>query len=447
MITYSIIQKSQLEGAHRLDAEYYQPKYLELAETLQTAPRVADLTSDIRYGLYVEPEYKKAGVDFIRALNLLNFWIDGEILKIDKSKAPQTYYLKTADSLIVRSGANTGSVALVNPRFSGATFGSYTIRLRFTKINPFFATVFLNTKFGVLQTQRLQTGMAQPNLNIPNIKEIKIPVVLEKEQKVIENLCLEIDKEREKSENFYSQAEDLLLEELGLKDFKVEDKLSYIINLSEIKSSHRADAEYWQPKYERLLSYLNKKFEIRRLKDLVTMKKGIEPGSDKYQEEGKPFIRVSNLSKFGINDNDQKYLADDFYQELIRDYQPKTGEILLSKDASPGVAYAVEEPIEAIVAGGILRLKVKVELEPEYLALVINSLIGQYQMEQDTGGSVIVHWRPEQIRNMCIPIIEKPTQQKIADLVHQSHEARKKAKQLLGEAKHKVEDAILGEAS
>jgi len=28
MIAYSIIQKSQLEGGLRLDAEYYQPEYL-----------------------------------------------------------------------------------------------------------------------------------------------------------------------------------------------------------------------------------------------------------------------------------------------------------------------------------------------------------------------------------------------------------------------------------
>ena len=33
-MTYSIIQKSQLEGAHRLDAEYYQPEYLDLVENL-----------------------------------------------------------------------------------------------------------------------------------------------------------------------------------------------------------------------------------------------------------------------------------------------------------------------------------------------------------------------------------------------------------------------------
>ena len=34
MATYSIIQKSQLEGAHRLDAEYYQPEYLHIQKLL-----------------------------------------------------------------------------------------------------------------------------------------------------------------------------------------------------------------------------------------------------------------------------------------------------------------------------------------------------------------------------------------------------------------------------
>jgi hypothetical protein len=39
-------------------------------------------------------------------------------------------------------------------------------------------------------------------------------------------------------------------------------------------------------------------------------------------------------------------------------------------------------------------------------------------------------------------ILPQPTQQKIADLVRQSPEARKGAKALLGEAKRKVEEAI-----
>ena len=211
MTTHSIVQKSQLEGALRLDAEYYQPEYLEVAEKLRSAKRVADLTSDIRYGLYVEPEYKEEGVDFIRAMNLLNFWIDGEILKIEEQKVPPDYRLKIGDSLIVRSGANTGSVGIVYPRFQNATFGSYTIRLRFDKINPFFAAVFLNTKYGLSQTQKLQTGMAQPNLNIPNIKGIRIPDISGQKQEEIEEIALKMEEERQRSESLYFQAENLLL--------------------------------------------------------------------------------------------------------------------------------------------------------------------------------------------------------------------------------------------
>lgn len=67
------------------------------------------------------------------------------------------------------------------------------------------------------------------------------------------------------------------------------------------------------------------------------------------------------------------------------------------------------------------------------------------QVERDAGGSIIVHWKPEQIKELQIPILPKLTQQKIADLVSKSHEARKKARELLEEAKQKVEKMVTGE--
>ncbi|KKS64194.1 MAG: Type I restriction modification DNA specificity domain protein, partial [Parcubacteria group bacterium GW2011_GWB1_42_6] len=119
------------------------------------------------------------------------------------------------------------------------------------------------------------------------------------------------------------------------------------------------------------------------------------------------------------------------------------GEILLTKDASPGVAYVLKENIEGIISGGILRLKIKnQEIEDEYLALCVNSVIGRMQAERDAGGSIIAHWKPEQIKNMAIPILPKPIQQEISGLIRQSHDARKKAKELLEEAKRKVEELI-----
>lgn len=149
------------------------------------------------------------------------------------------------------------------------------------------------------------------------------------------------------------------------------------------------------------------------------------------------------MSKHGINDNDQKYLTEELYNKLKKDYEPKKEEILLTKDASPGIAYVLKNDIEGIVSGGVLRLKLRnKEIEDEYLALCLNSIVGQMQAERDAGGSVIIHWKPEQIKNVMIPILSKQIQQKISSLIRESFEKRVKAKELLAEAKRKVEDII-----
>ena len=81
--------------------------------------------------------------------------------------------------------------------------------------------------------------------------------------------------ELENSKLFYSQAENLLLEELGLKDFKNEESLFSIINLSEIKVVKRMDAEYFQPKYA-IIEEKIKKHNAHKLGDLVSLKKGLK---------------------------------------------------------------------------------------------------------------------------------------------------------------------------
>ena len=89
-------------------------------------------------------------------------------------------------------------------------------------------------------------------------------------------------------------------------------------------------------------------------------------------------------------------------------------------------------------------MRLREAIETEYLALCVNSMIGQMQIERDAGGSVIVHWKPEQIKKLWVPILPKSTQREIADLVHQSRQAHKKAKELLEKAKREVEEFIEG---
>lgn len=443
MITYSIIQKSQLEGALRLDAEYYQPEYLKITKNIKSIGffNFKEIITSFGSGKNLLQSNNNKFTKFIRTQNVRPIIIDKDGISFTEEKScPKLDY---GDLLFVRVGEGVGDNSVVTEAFRNSTFSDNVIRIKIRKVNPFYASVLLNSKIGSLLMEQIKKGSARPLISRENLDSLKIPVISEKEQLYFENIVNQTEGLIEESEKIYSQAENLLLEELGLSESKAweEETLFSIVNLSDVRSARRMDAEYYQPKYKKLISKLRKQ-SGKLLGDLVSIKKGVEPGAEEYQEEGKLFIRVSSLSKQGITDKDQKYLSDELYQKLKKDYEPKVGEILLTKDATPGIACVLKEPVEGIVAGGILRLKLKIDIEAEYLALVINSIIGQTQAERDAGGSVIAHWKPEQIKNIIIPVLPKLIQQKIANLVKKSHEARKKAKELLEEAKQKVEELI-----
>ena len=91
-----------------------------------------------------------------------------------------------------------------------------------------------------------------------------------------------------------------------------------------MQQAERIDADYFQPKYGDIISAIKcypggwNTFE-----NLVTFKKCVESGA--YLDAGVPFVR----SKIRLI-TEEKYIQE-LYTD-IEEYQPKQGEILLSKD-------------------------------------------------------------------------------------------------------------------
>ncbi|WP_158655514.1 restriction endonuclease subunit S [Helicobacter marmotae] len=208
----------------------------------------------------------------------------------------------------------------------------------------------------------------------------------------------------------------------------------------------RLDSEYYQTKYEQN-EHLKKSKHYARLGDLVEIKKSIEPGSESYRTSGIPFIRVSNLSHFGINQSEIYLDSADFNEKELKNLYPKKDMILLSKDGSIGLAYCLEKDLECITSGAILHLQIKDKnlILPQYLTLILNSLTTKLQAERDSGGSIIAHWKLDEIKNVLIPILNKQIQQTIESKIIQSFALRTEAKILLEKAKAKVECAIADE--
>ena len=73
---------------------------------------------------------------------------------------------------------------------------------------------------------------------------------------------------------------------------------------------------------------------------------------------------------------------------------------------------------------------------------MLNSILTQEQVNRDVGGSVILHWRPDQVAGTIIPILHQDKQTEIEQKVLESFNLRQRAKHLLEHAKCAVEIAI-----
>lgn len=244
-----------------------------------------------------------------------------------------------------------------------------------------------------------------------------------------------------KARYFYRLAKWQIYEELFFQsEYKKYSNLN--INIKSLndsfKTTGRLDSEYYQAKFETNENFI-KSIKYARLGEIVNIKKSIEPGSEAYKDKGVEFIRVANLNKFEISKSDI-FLE---YTDDMKKLYPKKDTILLSKDGTIGTAYCVKNDLECVTSGALLHLNIKdKDISPEYLTLVLNSILVSLQAQKDAGGSIISHWKTSQIEQVLIPIVDKILMKKIEGLLKESFGLRKKSKELLEIAKAKLEKTI-----
>ena len=233
------------------------------------------------------------------------------------------------------------------------------------------------------------------------------------------------------------------LDELGFLGWEYGRVLTFVGSYSDIDryGDCRLDADYYQPCYSELVDGIKRcSGGWDTLGNLVEIRKGVDVGSGEYVENGIPFIRVSDLSSFDIGE--EKRVSEELYEELS-DYQPECGDILLSKDGTPGIAYYVRDGRRMLPSGYLLRLSViDGRVSGEYLFVVLNSLLVQEQVRRDVSGSIISHWRPDQVSNVVVPILDRDKQEKIRECVRESFRLWDCSMSLFGCARRVVEVVV-----
>jgi len=451
----SLVNINNLGVGLRLDSEYYKPEFLAVETLLKNKQcmKLDDISKSIKsfgaYSLCNQIILVEKGIPFIRCKDIKEGFIDfSNVQYIDEgtNKLLVKSAVKPKMVMLTMSGT-VGNSAIAADNWQYPINSNQDIaKIEVNSLaSPYYLTIFFSSRYGKAQTERLPVGSIQQHIFLWQLKEMLVFIPSKGVQDIIEKTYLNAMKLLNESYELYNQAEQILLLEIGLANWKPKHQLFFVKKFSDTKASDRIDADYFQPVYDEVIKKVKQnKNGYKTLDDSVFIKKCIEPGSDAYQEKGIPFLRVSNLSKFGVNNDNQQYLSEELYEKL-KNYQPKKGEILLSKDATPGIAYHLnDEPHQMIPSGGILRLKIKDvnHISSEFLTLVLNSIVVQKQIERDIGGSIINHWLVNQVKETIIPVLPDLVQEEITGKIAESFIRREQSKKLLDIAKRGVEMAI-----
>jgi len=428
----------------RLEAEFYNAKSFNLKNPL-TGSEIIDF---VQYGTSKELNENNIGYPILR-LNEFESSFISEPRKycsiIDNATFNSLKLLKN-DVLVCRTNGNAkyvGKSAIVPKNYEFA-YASYLFKIRPKRslINSSTLVTYLNSKYGRIEIEKYSMASNQVNFSPAKFRQLRIPRFSSDFNSKIEGNTYDAFNLLTLSKQKYANAEQLLLQELGLDNFKPTTQNINTLSFSQsFGSSGRLDAEYYQPKYEQIEERLTV-FEQMRIDDLFKVLSNSSP--KKYIDSGIKVIKTKNVR------------IPTPVIDSIRDFTEITENPLQANDllfASMGVGSLGRVSIlldieqELTTDGTIKILRTKEQhkgLNHEIpTMLFLTSHIGQEIIYKHVIGSTgIISIRKPDVMKILIPIASAGIREKLSALVVESIRLKKQSQQLLQVAKQAVEIAI-----
>jgi type I restriction enzyme M protein len=458
MAVWSEVLFDDLTRDRRLDAEYYKPVYLEQERRVKLlASKPLNSLAAVSDGnhLTISNQFSDEGVRYLRGQDLNDFFVsDSNAVYIpeeayDKLKRSHMF---PGDVLLSIVGT-IGNVALVTEQYTKLTGSCKIAIIRPHSISPYFLAIYFASKIGQDQIARRVRGAVQQGVILPDLKEFPIPLVSDDQENEIERLVIATQQKRNEAQSLYAQAEALLLHELGLDTLDLSHQTTFTATFAEVMEARRLDAEYFQPKYRRVLEALKAlgPLEIVPLRTLLTtITNGHTPRHHNLSVGSVRFLTAEHVYDFRINFDTEKRILQKHHEGELNRTRLQPGDMLVTIKGRVGntaIVDTVSEPTNINQDVALLRLKP--DIPPYYVAGFLNCLAGKLLVEQISTSQINPFLGLGNLGQIHIPIFEKHRMQAWGDQIQQTlrtaYETMLESTQLLEQAKQRVEELILGE--
>lgn len=444
----SAVKKSELNEEFRIDSEYYSPENLRKEDAVLNHKHdylgnLCDLIagpfgSTVTTERYDENSKKR----YIRGKDIQSFFVDdNDPVFIEErlfNELPQ-FHLKENDILLTVVGMKFGKVAIISDENIPSIFSCKSTLIRNAKINTWYLLAYLSCDVGYGLVRRGQRGAAQPGINLFDIKTVPVPLFSDSFQLKIEYLVKTAKDILGKSSASFIEAQDFLLTEIGLANWKPKHQLSFIKNLSDTEEAGRIDAQYYQPKYEEIVKAIKAyKGDWDTLGNLTKLK---DSNFNPVEKQQYKYIELANITGNGEIADCMIEEGQDLPTRARR--KVATGDVIVSsiEGSLNSIALIEEDYNQALCSTGFHVVNSKT-FNPETLLVLLKSIVGQLQLKKGCSGTILTAINRDEFKQVVLPKVIQDKQTEIQKEVIESFNLRKQSKHLLECAKRAVEIAI-----
>lgn len=442
---YSIVNFNEVKfhKDKRLDAEHYHPYHLKnLRKFENKSQSLSEFIMHITGGATpLGAEYPEEGIPFLRVQNIMpNYISDTDIKYLSPSQNQEILrsLLKKDDVLLTITGVSYGKSAVVTDEFVGANINQHSVKMTVENIAPYFLSTFLNCKYGYSQSTRHVVGITRPALDYSAIRAFSIPDLDAGFQEAIASCCRQAERSRKDSKDIYTEAQTLLLTELGFADWQPKHRLHFFKKFSVTERAERIDADYFQPKYDEIEEGIEN-YSANPIK----VRDQFKENKSTFEVDPEKLYRYVEIGSVNVSTGEivaEEVLGKDLPANAKRVL--KKGDIIVSKVRTYRGAITIVQEDGYVGSGAFCILRENGEINKETLLACLRSkLFLTWSWKPNTGTSYPT-LSDDDILDFPIPIPPKEKQTEIEQKVLESFNLRTRAKDLLEYAKRAVEIAI-----
>lgn len=428
----------------RIDSSFYTKEPKKNPDLIYA--KIGEHLISSQYGISIEMNTDSVGYPIYRMNEIHDMLCDLDVDKCaDITQAEfDRFALKDRDVLFNRTNSfewvgRTG-IYYQNDDIQ-RTFASYLVRLNpKDSILPEYLCAYLNCKYGEWDVKRrARQSINQTNVNPEEIKEIEIPILDIDLQQKIQECFTRANSLRVLSKTTYSEAELILHEEL---DIDLSAMISTTVTqkrFSDFVNSGRLDAEYYQPKYDKIETVIQ---SYKGGSDVVSSFFTQNKTACTFDKQVYKYIEIGDIN-IGNGEVNYNLIPTEELPANAKIIVNK-GDLLVSKvrPYRGAVAIANFAGKDIIASGAFTVLQEKQGMKKEVLQVLLRtSFYKDWLLKWNVGSSYPVI-KDDDILNLLVPKISENIQHQIADKVQESFTLKAESKRLLNLTKTAVETAI-----